>query len=220
MRRLVSDLLLLARADAGRAGAAARAATSPRSPPRRSPRCGRSPTATSSSSPTDGPVTVEGNPDELHRLVAQPARERRPPHARRARDRRSRSTAATATAVLEVSDDGPGPPAGVGEQIFSRFVRGDGPGRLSGDSGTGLGLAIVKAVADVARRRGRARALGRRRGPVHRPAAARASRRRNARRRFFSARFTRSVIALRTWTRHRPARLPPTVPRRASIGQF
>ena len=45
MRRLVSDLLLLARADAGRTGPR-RSATSPRSRPRRSPRCARSPTAT------------------------------------------------------------------------------------------------------------------------------------------------------------------------------
>ena len=50
-------------------------------------------------------------------------------------------------AVIEVGDDGPGLPEGVGDQIFARFVRGNGPADLSGDSGTGLGLAIVKAVA-------------------------------------------------------------------------
>jgi signal transduction histidine kinase len=49
--------------------------------------------------------------------------------------------------VLEVSDDGPGLPDGLGAQIFSRFVRGAGPADLATDSGTGLGLAIVKAVA-------------------------------------------------------------------------
>ena len=63
--------------------------------------------------------------------------------------------------MLEVADDGPGLPDGVGDQIFARFVRGNGPADLAADSGTGLGLAIVKAVADVARRRGRGRALGR-----------------------------------------------------------
>ena len=50
-------------------------------------------------------------------------------------------------AVLEVSDDGPGIPAGMEDQIFSRFVRGSGPADVAADSGTGLGLAIVKAVA-------------------------------------------------------------------------
>ena len=38
-------------------------------------------------------------------------------------------------------------PHGIGDQIFSRFVRGDGPADLAVNSGTGLGLAIVKAVA-------------------------------------------------------------------------
>ena len=34
------------------------------------------------------------------------------------------------------------------EQIFDRFVRGDGPADTAGGTGTGLGLAIVSAVAD------------------------------------------------------------------------
>ena len=50
-------------------------------------------------------------------------------------------------AVLEVTDDGPGLPTGMEEQVFARFVRGSGPADLSSGSGTGLGLAIVKAVA-------------------------------------------------------------------------
>ena len=49
--------------------------------------------------------------------------------------------------MLEVSDDGPGIPPGMENQIVSRFVRGAGPADIAGDSGTGLGLAIVKAVA-------------------------------------------------------------------------
>ena len=49
--------------------------------------------------------------------------------------------------MLEVSDDGPGLPDDLGDQIFARFVRGSGPADLTADSGTGLGLAIVKAVA-------------------------------------------------------------------------
>ena len=50
--------------------------------------------------------------------------------------------------MVEVCDDGPGLPADVGDQIFSRFVRGGGPADLTADSGTGLGLAIVEAVAN------------------------------------------------------------------------
>ena len=67
--------------------------------------------------------------------------------------------------MLEVTDDGPGLPDGLGDQIFARFVRGDGPADLATDSGTGLGLAIVKAVADLARRPGRGRPLGPPAGP-------------------------------------------------------
>jgi signal transduction histidine kinase len=52
------------------------------------------------------------------------------------------------TAVLEVRDHGPGLPAGMEHQVFSRFVRGAGPADLAADSGTGLGLAIVRAVAN------------------------------------------------------------------------
>ena len=49
--------------------------------------------------------------------------------------------------MLEVTDDGPGLPDGMESQVFSRFVRGNGPADLTPDTGTGLGLAIVKAVA-------------------------------------------------------------------------
>jgi signal transduction histidine kinase len=145
MSRLVSDLLLLARADAGRTGvrrevdlaevaSAALAEVRPVADGHR---------LTISEA---GPVPVQANEDELHRLAVnlldnglrhtpdgseiKVAVERRNGHA-----------------ILEVSDDGPGIPAGMENQIFSRFVRGSGPADLAGDSGTGLGLAIVKAVA-------------------------------------------------------------------------
>ena len=50
--------------------------------------------------------------------------------------------------MLEVSDDGPGIPPGMEEQIFARFVRGDGPADTTAGGGSGLGLAIVRAVAE------------------------------------------------------------------------
>ena len=145
MRRLVSDLLLLARADAGRAG------------PRRD--CDLVEIATTALAEVrpvagdhelaleaDGRVPVEGNPDDLHRLAVnllENGVRHTPPESRVVISVRREGE----SAVLEVSDDGPGIPPEIGDQIFARFVRGDGPGDLSADSGTGLGLAIVKAVA-------------------------------------------------------------------------
>ena len=49
--------------------------------------------------------------------------------------------------MVEVADDGPGIPAEMRDQIFDRFVRGEGPADTAGGTGTGLGLAIVSAVA-------------------------------------------------------------------------
>jgi two-component system, OmpR family, sensor kinase len=145
MRRLVSDLLLLARADAGRAG------------PRRD--CDLVEIATTALAEVrpvagdhelvleaDGRVPVEGNPDDLHRLAVnllENGVRHTPPESRVVISVRREGE----SAMLEVSDDGPGIPPEIGDQIFARFVRGDGPGDLSADSGTGLGLAIVKAVA-------------------------------------------------------------------------
>jgi two-component system, OmpR family, sensor kinase len=145
MSRLIADLLLLARADAGRTGT------------RRE--CDLSEIAASALAEVrpvaDGhrlelsaaePVAVEGDPDELHRLAVNLI------------DNGLRHTPAGTTidivvrrgdgaAELEVSDDGPGIPEAERQAVFSRFARVGGPGDLLADSGTGLGLAIVKAVA-------------------------------------------------------------------------
>ena len=145
MRRLVADLLLLARADAGRVG-------------RRRP-CDLAEIAAAAVAeirPLAGDhrlelhhgeaVTVSGNADELHRLtinLLENAVRHTPPGT-------SVEVAVSrhdASAVLKVTDDGPGLPAEMGDQVFSRFVRGGGPADVALDSGTGLGLAIVHAVA-------------------------------------------------------------------------
>jgi signal transduction histidine kinase len=145
MSRLVSDLLLLARADAGRTGSrhecdlaeVAAAAVSEVRPVA----SGRHLTIAG-----DGPVPVEGNPDELHRLALN-LLDNGVRHTPEGTEIKVSVERRNGDAVLEVSDDGPGLPAGMEEQVFSRFVRGNGPADLAPNSGTGLGLAIVKAVA-------------------------------------------------------------------------
>ncbi len=145
MRRLVADLLLLARADAGREakhepvdlGAIVREAAGEVAP-----------TTLEHDLSVDtngGGLTVDGAPDELHRLVVNlisNAVSHTPPGT---------SVHASVRAdgpevVLTVEDNGPGVPPPLRDRIFDRFVRGDGD--ASSHAGSGLGLAIVKAVAD------------------------------------------------------------------------
>ena len=145
MRRLVGDLLMLARADAGRFGErqpcdlaeiAEAAAAEVR------PVAGDHTLELSA----DGPVAITCNGDELHRLTVNlldNAVRHTPPGSTVELTVERRD----GNAVLEVTDDGPGLPAGMEEQVFSRFVRGGGPADLAADAGTGLGLAIVQAVA-------------------------------------------------------------------------
>ncbi len=145
MSRLVSDLLLLARADAGRTGARhecdlAEIATAALIEVR--------PVANGHELTLagEGPVPVSGNPDELHRLAVN-LLDNGVRHTPSGTEIQVAVERRNGDAVLEVSDDGPGLPPGMEEQVFSRFVRGDGPADVAADAGTGLGLAIVKAVA-------------------------------------------------------------------------
>jgi two-component system, OmpR family, sensor kinase len=145
MSRLVSDLLLLARADAGRLA-----------PHRRCDLAEIAGEAAAEAAPlmgerrfvidNDRPLRVEGSSDELHRMVLNLL------------DNAARHTPDGATielrlseqggyAVVEVADDGPGIPVAMRTQIFDRFVRGEGPADTARGTGTGLGLAIVSAVA-------------------------------------------------------------------------
>jgi two-component system, OmpR family, sensor kinase len=146
MSRLVADLLLLARADAGRldqhrscdlaevAGDAALEAAA---------LMGERTLVVDN----DRPLPLEGSPDELHRMVLnllENAARHTPPDARiELRLRREGEDA-----IVEVADDGPGVPPEMRSQVFERFVRGDGPADTARGTGTGLGLAIVSAVAD------------------------------------------------------------------------
>ncbi|MEA2331218.1 MAG: two-component system, OmpR family, sensor kinase [Thermoleophilaceae bacterium] len=145
MRRLVGDLLLLARADAGR--------ESPRAPVDLAAvarEAAEEAGALSSDHPVSldlaGPVPVTGVADDLHRLagnlVENALLHTAPGTPVTVSVRRNGDSA-----LLEVADRGPGVPAELRQRVFERFARGDADAKRSG--GSGLGLAIVKAVADA-----------------------------------------------------------------------
>jgi len=144
LQRLVDDLLLLARGDAGaldvvRAGpvdlddvvervAAAR-------------RGGGGPVID-----TRGvtPVQVYGDEGQLGRAVSN-LLDNAVRHARRTVT--VALTEVDGGPVLAVVDDGPGIPTGERERVFERFTRLD-PARTTGTGGAGLGLAIARDIAE------------------------------------------------------------------------
>lgn len=145
MRTLVADLLLLARADAGRTSArrecdlteiaaAAIAEVLPVAGGREL-----------SLHPAEH-APVQGNPDELHRLVLN-LLDNAVTHTPEGTEITVSVKRDDGYAVLEVCDDGPGIPQGMEDQVFGRFVRGMGPADQAAGDGTGLGLSIVEAVA-------------------------------------------------------------------------
>lgn len=145
MGRLVGDLLLLARADAGRLDAHHRvdlAAIAGDAAAEAAPLMGDRRLVVEN----DRPLRVEGSRDELHRMVLNlldNAIRHTPPGACVELTLREDGD----SAVVEVGDDGPGIPAESRRNIFDRFVRGTGPADTARGTGTGLGLAIVSAVA-------------------------------------------------------------------------
>jgi signal transduction histidine kinase len=142
MRRLVADLLLLARADAGREAtrtAVDLAAVARDAAAELQPIAGEHAFALD----LDESVPVHGTRDDLHRValnLMENALRFTPPGTRV----EVSVTREGPNAVLAVEDDGPGVPAELADHVFERFVRGAGDGGGS----SGLGLAIVKAVAE------------------------------------------------------------------------
>jgi two-component system, OmpR family, sensor kinase len=149
MRRLVADLLLLARSDVGRVV-------------RREP-CDLAqvvidaaaelgPVSDAHEITIDAqPATVQASRDELHRLalnLIENALRHTPPgteiRVRTFTSAQPRTRQPRGEACLIVEDDGPGVPERLAGSLFERFVRG------AGDRGGsfGLGLAIVRAVAE------------------------------------------------------------------------
>jgi signal transduction histidine kinase len=142
MRRLVGDLLLLARADARR------------EVPRRNidlavvltdAAAELGPVAEDHELSIDAdPARVSGARDDLHRLalnLIENAVRHTPPGTRV----RASTSISNGDAMLIVEDTGPGIEPELRGRLFERFVRGGG----DGGRGSGLGLAIVKAVAEA-----------------------------------------------------------------------
>lgn len=141
MRRLVADLLLLARADSGRE--------------RRMRPCDLSEVLLDAAAEL-GPVAddhdvvidaqlapVHGARDDLHRLVLN-LLENAVRHTPPGTQVRAHTGVQDTRAVVVVEDDGPGIPPALAGRVFERFVRGGG----DGGRGSGLGLAIVRAVTE------------------------------------------------------------------------
>jgi signal transduction histidine kinase len=141
MRRLVGDLLLLARADAHRVQ------------PRRATDLAEVLVEAASElgpmadnhelSLAPGSAVVAGVRDELHRLVLN-LLENSVRHTPPGTQIQASTERTGDEAVLIVADNGPGIPPELQQRVFERFVRG---GR-DGARGSGLGLAIVRAVAE------------------------------------------------------------------------
>jgi two-component system, OmpR family, sensor kinase len=153
MRRLVADLLLLARTDVGR--------VVPHEP------CALDQIVVEAASELGAvsgeheisldvdhaiPIVVEGSHDELHRLTINLLENalRHTPSGTEIRvstaiEGDDRHGGGAGEALLIVEDDGPGVPEHLRDTLFERFVRG------AGDRGGsfGLGLAIVRAVAET-----------------------------------------------------------------------
>jgi two-component system OmpR family sensor kinase len=141
MRGLVSDLLLLARADV------------PRERPRglvdiadviRAAAGEAAPLASTHDLVVDVPrgLLVDGWPDDLHRLVLNLI-ENAVRHTPPGTTVRVGPHLDGDDVVIVVEDEGPGLPQAIRNRAFERFVRGSG----DGGRGSGLGLSIVDAVA-------------------------------------------------------------------------
>jgi signal transduction histidine kinase len=148
MRRLVGDLLLLARVDARRAQ------------PHQPTRVDRvltdvaseiGPFAEDHALEIDAKrAVVSGARDDLHRLVLNLI-ENAVKHTPPGTNVRASTMTSNGDVMIVVEDDGPGVPAKLRSRIFERFVRGAGDRSSDGRDrghGSGLGLSIVRAVAE------------------------------------------------------------------------
>jgi signal transduction histidine kinase len=141
MRRLVGDLLLLARADARR--------VKPHRPTELADVLMEAaseigPVAEDHELVLDArPARVSGARDELHRMVLN-LLENAVKHTPPGTQIRASTSSSNGQALVVVEDTGPGIPPALSDRVFERFVRGGGDRA----KGSGLGLAIVRAVAE------------------------------------------------------------------------
>jgi two-component system, OmpR family, sensor kinase len=145
MSRLVSDLLFLAKSDAGQQRAMSD--------------CDLAQIAESAANEVEAKLggrtldiqscrraPVHGNQDDLHRLILNlldNAIAYTPEGSRIA----VRTEVVGERVEVEVADGGAGIPAAMRERVFERFVRSGNGADTSSAGGTGLGLAMVKAIA-------------------------------------------------------------------------
>jgi len=145
MRRLVGDLLLLARADAERLqpvlptdlGDVLTDAAAEIGPVADEHEL----TISAESAP------LEGHADDLHRMILNLI-ENAIHHTPAGTQIHAHTSVEDGHPLLTVEDDGPGIPEDLQARVFERFVRGGGD-TGAGPRGTGLGLAIVQAVAEA-----------------------------------------------------------------------
>ena len=143
LTRIVRDLFLLARTDAGEV------------PLNRAPiDLGQLVAQTARAHKTlgdvttecDGDLLVDGDEDLLQRMLGNLI-ENAIRHG--GGEVRVRCTRDGASARLEVHDRGPGVPEALREQIFERFVRADPARGAAAGSGAGLGLPIARWIAEA-----------------------------------------------------------------------
>jgi two-component system OmpR family sensor kinase len=143
MKRLVDDLLLLARLDEGR--------PLERRPTELVALAADAVQAASAVGPdwpvrlvADQPVEVMGDPERLRQVLDNLLANVRA-HTPRGTGASVQVRTEGPTAVVEVVDEGPGLSPQEASRVFERFYRSD-PSRSRGSGGTGLGLSIVGAI--------------------------------------------------------------------------
>jgi two-component system OmpR family sensor kinase len=146
MKRLVADLLLLARLDEG--------AAVEQYQPVNLMHLVNDAVTDSSAIENERPIAIEGNEalrvmgdeQQLSQVLANLLANARM-HTPAGTPVTVRITSADSSAVIDVIDSGPGLPDGTADKIFDRFYRAD-PSRARKSGGSGLGLAIVAAIVD------------------------------------------------------------------------
>jgi len=143
LQRLVDDLLLLARGDAGAVDLTRAGPVDLDDIVQQHVSALRGPSGPRIDSRGVGPVQLRGDAGQLGRAVANLL-------DNAVRHARSTVTVTLADdggrAVLTVADDGPGIPAADRDRVFQRFTRLDDA--RSADGGAGLGLAIARDIAE------------------------------------------------------------------------